>query len=175
MTGYDADLLVRGLDVVFCGLNPAATAAADGHNFSHRSNRFWTVLHLAGFTDELLRPEDERTLLDYGCGITAVVDRPTARAQAISAEEFRQERQPFDAKIRRYEPRMVAFLGKRALAEMTQTPNLSWGAQPQGFAGTSAWVLPNPSGLNRNFTLAALVAAYGELRSALGERTRGTC
>ncbi len=83
--GYEADLLAHGLDVVFCGLNPAATAAADGHNFSHRSNRFWTVLHLAGFTDTQLRPADERELLRYGCGISAVVQRPTARADAVSA------------------------------------------------------------------------------------------
>jgi len=167
VSSYESDLLTRGLDVVFCGLNPAASAAADGHNFSHRSNRFWAVLHLAGFTDERLRPADERRLLDYGCGITAVVDRPTARAQAISAEEFRRARPSFEAKIRRYEPRMVAFLGKRGLAEMTRTPNLSWGAQSHGFAGASAWVLPNPSGLNKNFTLTALVDAYRELRTAL--------
>jgi TDG/mug DNA glycosylase family protein len=30
-----------------------------------------------------------------------------------------------------------------------------------------AWILPNPSGLNRGFTLAALVTAYAELRMAL--------
>jgi hypothetical protein len=30
----------------------------------------------------------------------------------------------------------------------------------RGFAGTVAWILPNPSGLNRTFTLAALVKAY---------------
>jgi TDG/mug DNA glycosylase family protein len=31
-----------------------------------------------------------------------------------------------------------------------------------------AWVLPNPSGLNRNFTIDALVRAYAELRIASG-------
>ena len=59
--------------MIFCGLNPAASAAGSGHNFSHRNNRFWTVLQLAGFTDVRLRPQDERRLLEYGCGITAVV------------------------------------------------------------------------------------------------------
>jgi hypothetical protein len=77
---YEPDILAPGLEVVFCGVNPAATAAVDGHNFSNRSNRFWSVLHLAGFTDTRLRPEEERRLLDYGCGITAVVIRPTRRA-----------------------------------------------------------------------------------------------
>src|ERR1700704_5082107 len=56
---YQPDILARGLDVIFCGLNPAASAAGSGHNFSHRNNRFWTVLQLAGFTDVRLRPQDE--------------------------------------------------------------------------------------------------------------------
>jgi len=66
VTGNQADVLAEGLDVVFCGINPAATAVAAGHNFSHRNNRFWAVLHLAGFTDRQLRPDDEHQLLQFG-------------------------------------------------------------------------------------------------------------
>lgn len=47
---YEPDILAGDLDMIFCGLNPATTAATAGH-FPSRSNRFWTVLHLAGFTD----------------------------------------------------------------------------------------------------------------------------
>lgn len=167
MSDYDPDLLATGLDVIFCGINPASSAAADGHNFSNRSNRFWTVLYQAGFTDVRLRAEDERQLLGYGCGITAVVSRPTARANEIDVEEFLRARPTFEAKMRLYEPRVVAFLGKRAVSAMLTTPNIAWGRQPSTFAGATAWVLPNPSGLNRSFTLDALVRAYSELRRAL--------
>jgi TDG/mug DNA glycosylase family protein len=167
MSGYDPDVLGTGLDVIFCGINPASSAAADGHNFSSRSNRFWAVLHLAGFTDARLRPEDERRLLTYGCGITAVVARPTPTAAEIAADEFRRARPSFEAKMRRYQPRVVAFLGKRALSAMLSTPDISWGRQPLEFAGTTAWVLPNPSGLNRGFSLGALVRAYAELHAAV--------
>ena len=51
MNIHETDILAADLEVVFCGLNLATTAAAAGHNFSSRNNRFWTVLHLAGFTD----------------------------------------------------------------------------------------------------------------------------
>jgi TDG/mug DNA glycosylase family protein len=164
---YESDILGCGLDVVFCGVNPAATAVADGHNFSNRSNRFWPVLHLAGFTDVRLRPKDERRLLEYGCGITAVVSRPTKRADEVSPDEFRQARPDFEAKMRRYAPQVIAFLGKRALAAMVGRSDVEWGWYPHGFAEATAWVLPNPSGLNRSFTLDALVGAYAELRHAL--------
>ena len=168
MSSYESDILAKGLDVVFCGLNPASSAAIAGHNFSNRSNRFWRALHLAGFTDVRLAPEDERRLLGYGCGITAVVDRPTKKAAEVSPEEFRKARRGFEARMRHYAPRSIAFLGKRALSIMIGQPNLDWGRLPTEFAGTMAWVLPNPSGLNRAFTLDALVSAYAELRTALG-------
>lgn len=153
--------------MIFCGLNPALSAAVAGHNFSNGSNRFWTVLHLAGFTEVRLEPRDERRLLEYGCGISAVVGRPTRRAAEVSPKEFRRARRGFEARMRRYAPRAIAFLGKRALAAMIGRPDIGWGRLPMEFAGTMAWMLPNPSGLNRGFTLNALVSAYAELRVAL--------
>jgi TDG/mug DNA glycosylase family protein len=164
---YEPDILAKNLDVIFCGLNPASSASAAGHNFSHGSNRFWLVLHLAGFTNVRLRPQDERRLLEYGCGITAVVRRPTRRAHEVSSEEFRQARRGFEAKVRQYAPHSIAFLGKRAFSIMTDRPEVSWGRQPTEFAGRLSWVLPNPSGLNRSFTVDTLVSAYSELRLAL--------
>ena len=50
---------------------------------------------------------------------------------------------------------------------MIGQPVLDWGRLPREFAGTTAWILPNPSGLNRNFTLDALGAAYTEFRITL--------
>jgi len=35
------------------------------------------------------------------------------------------------------------------------------------FAGSAAWVLPNPSGRNRGYSLEDLVEAYGRLHNAL--------
>jgi TDG/mug DNA glycosylase family protein len=167
LKNYDSNILAEGLDVIFCGMNPALSAAAAGHNFSNRSNRFWSVLHLAGFTDVALQPQDERRLLDYRCGITAIVSRPTRRASEISPQEFKQARAAFEMTIKRYAPRAIAILGKRAFSSILGEPVLSWGRQQQRFAGALTWVLPNPSGLNRSFTRDALVASYSELRLAL--------
>ena len=167
MADYEPDILARGLDVVFCGINPALSAVAAGHNFSHRSNRFWPVLHLSGFTDVCLKPEDERRLLEYGYGITGVVRRPTAQAHEVSPEEFRQARLALEAKMRRNAPRCIAFLGKHAFSIMMGEPDVAWGPHRSEFVGALAWILPNPSGRNRSFTFDALVRAYSELRMAL--------
>jgi TDG/mug DNA glycosylase family protein len=68
----------------------------------------------------------------------------------------------------------VAFLGKRALAAMTRTPDIVWGPQSLRIGPSETWVLPNPSGLNRQFALSALVEAYRELRTTLSQDGRGT-
>lgn len=167
MTAYDPNILAEGLDVLFCGLNPGTSAVRSGHNFSAPSNRFWPVLHLAGFTPMRLRPEEERRLLEFRCGLTAVVERATRKADEVSSAEFRLAAAAFEDKIRRYRPRCVAFLGKRALSIISGGKDISWGRQPEAFACSMAWVLPNPSGLNRGYSTAALVEAYTELRVAL--------
>jgi TDG/mug DNA glycosylase family protein len=164
------DVLDGGLNAVFCGLNRPPNAAQPGRNFATPSNRFWSVLHLAGFTDTRLLPRDEQRLLAYGYGITAVVPRFTQRAEEVSPEEFRRCQPEFEARMRHFAPRAIAFLGKRAFAAMTQQTHVEWGRQALPFAGALSWVLPNPSGRNRSFTLDALVRAYTELRVSLEHR-----
>ncbi|MGF6573944.1 TDG/mug DNA glycosylase family protein [Paraburkholderia sp. GAS333] len=161
------DLLAPGLSVVFCGINPGVRAASSGHHFDGRGNRFWRVLHLAGFTSEQIRPENDRTILRYGYGLTTVVARPTAQAAELSREEIELAGETFRRKIERYAPRHVVFLGKMAISAMSGSRNIQWGPQADLFGGAHAWVVPNPSGLNRAFDLASLVTAYGEVRAAV--------
>ncbi len=66
MSDRREDILASNLRAIFCGINPATSAEASGHNFSSPTNRFWNVLYLAGFTDVRLDARDERRLLDYG-------------------------------------------------------------------------------------------------------------
>ena len=53
-----SDILAPGLRVVFCGINPGKSSAHTGFHFAHPGNRFWKVIHQAGFTDRQLRPEE---------------------------------------------------------------------------------------------------------------------
>ncbi|WP_233271976.1 G/U mismatch-specific DNA glycosylase [Paraburkholderia acidiphila] len=160
------DIIEPGLSILFCGINPGMRAAAAGHHFDGRGNRFWRVLHRAGYTKEAFRPENDRELLRYGFGLTTAVSRATARANELSRAEIRAAAAQFEQKIQRYAPRFVAFLGKMALAEMSGKRDIEWGSQSSRFGGARVWVLPNPSGLNRAFSLDALVDAYRELRIA---------
>jgi len=163
------DVLAPGLAIVFCGINPGARAATAHHNFVGRSNRFWRVIHRAGFTTEQIAAEQDRLLLAYGCGLTAVVPRATRRASELSSDELLLGRQALRRKMEHYVPRTVAFLGKAAYSAITGGRDLSWGAQPETLAGAAVWVAPNPSGLNRRFSFEDLLEAYGALRLAVGK------
>jgi TDG/mug DNA glycosylase family protein len=160
------DIIAGRLNVLFCGINPGMTAAATGHHFAGRSNRFWRVLHLAGFTPEEISPQEDRTILKYGCGVTTVVKRPTASADQLSPKEFISAAAEFERKIARYAPRFVAFLGKAAYSALSGQRELAWGLQPTRMKGAAIWVLPNPSGRNRAFNLDSLVDAYRRLHTA---------
>ena len=163
MTDELPDIIAAGLKVLFCGINPGMTAAATGHHFAGRNNRFWRVIHLAGFTAEEISPQEDRAILRYGCGVTAVVKRPTARADQLSPEEFIAAAAEFEQKIARHAPRFVAFLGKAAYAGLSGQRDTAWGLQPTRMKSASIWVLPNPSGRNLAFDLDRLVEAYRQL------------
>jgi len=157
------DLIARDLHVIFCGINPGLKSAADGHHFSGRSNRFWRVLHLAGFTPYELKAVDDTTILDFGYGLTTAVERATARADELSNEEFQHSIEAFKSKMIHFRPKHIAFLGKPAYIAFTGKKHISWGLQSEDFCGAKAWVLPNPSGLNRGFSLNDLVHHYGAM------------
>lgn len=160
------DILAPNLDVLFCGINPGKSSAHSGFHFAHPGNRFWKVIHLAGFTHRQLRPEEEQLLLETGCGITMLVERPTVQANELAALELREGGARLQDKVMHFRPRALAVLGKDAYKRAFGQNKAEWGRQP-GLAGeTQIWVLPNPSGLNRS-SLEALVAAYRQLYLAL--------
>jgi double-stranded uracil-DNA glycosylase len=161
------DVLAPDLRVLFSGINPGLWSAAVGHHFARPGNRFWKALHLAGFTDRLLAPDEEPELLRRGLGITNLVDRATATAAALTPEELRAGAHRLAAKLHSTHPQVVAVLGVGAYRTAFAKPKATVGPQPDPIGGARAWVLPNPSGLNAHYQLPALAEAFAELRRSL--------
>lgn len=161
------DIIAPDLRVVFCGINPGLSSAHQGFHFANPTNRFWKVIHLAGFTQRQLAPQDEKHLLDTGCGITALVSRPTVTAAEVTREELRAGGEALEEKILSYQPQSIAILGKQAYTQAFGIRKVDWGRQEKTIGYTQIWVLPNPSGLSR-ITVDELVASYRVLNEALG-------
>ncbi|WP_091349981.1 G/U mismatch-specific DNA glycosylase [Micromonospora rhizosphaerae] len=160
------DLIAPGLDVLFVGINPGLWSAATGRHFARPGNRFWPALHRGGFTPRQLPPSEQEELLRYGLGITNLVDRASARADELTAEELVAGAESLTAKVERYRPRWVAVVGVTAYRIGFARPKAGFGPQPELLGGARLWVLPNPSGLNAHFTPETLGAAFAELHAA---------
>jgi TDG/mug DNA glycosylase family protein len=161
------DVIGTDLKVLFCGINPGLYSAAVGHHFARPGNRFWPTLYLSGFTPRLLVPEEERSLLPLGLGITNIVDRASAAADELTVQEVRAGGRRLRRKLRRYRPQVLAVLGVGAYRTAFERSGAKPGLQPEAIGGTAVWVLPNPSGLNAHYRLDQLVAMFAELRRAV--------
>lgn len=153
--------------MLFVGINPGLYTAWTGHHFARPGNRFWPALHVAGFSKKALRPSEQAELLSDGYGITNLVNRATSTAAEVEAAEFVKGRKRLAAKVRKYRPKVVAFLGVGAYCQGFGLKNAAVGRQPGFFEGAEVWVLPNPSGLNANYQLPELVNLFRALRRDL--------
>jgi TDG/mug DNA glycosylase family protein len=158
------DLAAKDLIVLFAGINPGLYTAAIGHHFGRPGNRFWPALHGGGFTPRLFSPFEESLLLDLNFGITNVVERATARADELTSDELRAGGRRLEAKVKRWRPTVVAFVGIGPYRVVSGNKDARVGLQDKPFGGSRAWVLPNPSGLNAHYQPAVLAELFGELR-----------
>ncbi len=161
------DIIAPDLHVLFCGINPSLYSAAVGHHFARPGNRFWRSLHAAGFTDRLLAPFEDGDLLQFGYGLTNIVDRATARADELDAEELVTGQRQLTVKMQHYRPQFLAVLGISAYRTAFNRPKAVMGRQDESLDSAIVWVLPNPSGLNAHYQLEDLKRVYRELLVAI--------
>ncbi len=172
------DLVGPGPRLVFVGINPGLWTAAVQTPFARPGNRFWPALLLAGIVDRRIDPatgftdDDRAYLLARGLANTNLVNRATARADELTADELRAGRTRLEAFVARHRPRVVAVAGVTAYRTAFGEPKARTGEQPHGLGPPEAlarlWVVPNPSGLNAHDTVATLAQAYAEPARAAG-------
>lgn len=170
------------LDIVFVGINPSLYAVSAGHYFARPQNRFWPAFSASRLSQRMrhslgvdrLVAEHDVLLPDYGFGLTDLVRRPTAQAGHLKPAEFRQAAPDLRARLEAVSPKLVCFHGMMSFRPFLRhglgckDRGVSWGEQPQRFAGAPLWVIPNPSPANATYRLADLVGWYDRLHEALG-------
>jgi double-stranded uracil-DNA glycosylase len=167
------DVVGPGLGVLFCGINPGGLSGQLGQHFARPGNRFWKALHGAGFTDRLLGPSEQWTLLDYGVGITNLVPRTSRAASEVSSTELRRGATELAEKVAYLAPSCVAVLGLQAYRTAFGRPAGVIGRQSETIGGASTlWALPNPSGLQARYQLPEMIDLFAELRVGAGMRDR---
>jgi double-stranded uracil-DNA glycosylase len=168
------DVVGPGVRLLFVGVNPSPRSSAVHAPFSHRSNRFWRALEVAGILDREidtrngLSDVDRADILARGVGITSLVRRATRRAADLPTSELVAGARDLDLRVAALQPTVVAVLGITAYRAAFRAPGSLPGRQSEGIGGAELWVVPNPSGLNAHATLQHIADSYAAAADAAG-------
>jgi len=140
------DILEPNLKVVFCGTAVGDKSAQVGAYYGGRGNSFWSTLAKVGLTPHRLDAEEFRTLPRFGIGLTDLAKAIHGPDKKVPASEF--DTKAFQLKIEKFNPRVVAFNGKRA-AKIFLGHHVQYGLQNETIGKSTMFVLPSTSGAAR--------------------------
>ena len=140
------DVLGPGLRLVICGSAAGAVSAARGAYYAGPGNKFWRILAETGLTPRRLDPCEFRDVLGFGIGLTDIVK--TASGSDAMLPRDANDVLGFIARMRRVQPRMVAFNGKRAASVFygRHGRDIAYGPGIAVADFPPVWVLPSTSG-----------------------------
>ena len=140
------DQLDTNLRVVFVGTAAGHRSANIGAYYAHPGNRFWSTLHDVGLTARRYQPHEFQELLKLGIGFTDLCKASAGNDHQISVDRFDLER--FEATIRRYRPKSIAFTSKKAYSLFLGRPTkeIKLGQQNAKPDFPTIFVLSSPSG-----------------------------
>lgn len=160
------DVLADGLLVVFCGINPGRVSAAAAAHFANPRNDFWRLLHAAGFTPRLLRPDEQFDVLGFGIGLTNAALRTTKGSGDLRRADFRESAERLTRIADDLRPGWIAFVGKEAYrGSFGERPEL--GVQDRRLGATRLFVLPSTSPANAAVPYAERLRWFRTLRRLL--------
>lgn len=91
------DVLIENLDVVFCGTAKGKASAKKGYYYAGPNNKFYGILHKAGFTSHVLSPAECYGINTFKIGLTDLV-----HVQAGNDNEINSANYEVDAFIKKW-------------------------------------------------------------------------
>ena len=140
------DQLQENLRLVFVGTAASTRSADVGHYYAHPSNRFWRTIYQVGLTPRRYEPREFPALLELGIGFTDLCK--SGAGMDHQALAFPVDIPAFREKIRRYQPKTIAFTSKRAASLFYGRPTkaVTLGRQSPSEDFPEIFVLASPSG-----------------------------
>jgi TDG/mug DNA glycosylase family protein len=146
------DVVVDHPRLLLVGINPGLRSGALGHHFAGRGNPFWRLLHASRLTPVLIDYSEDQRLAEFGIALTNLCPRTTRTAAELTRAEIARGRTALAAKIARWRPAVVAFVGVSLYAMFFgRAAGGGPGAKPDVISCARVFVVPNPSGLNASY------------------------
>ena len=138
------DVLSHDLKIIFCGTAVGNQSATSGAYYANPGNKFWSILYQTGLTPTRLTPSDYLSLLDYGLGLTDLVNSKHGVDKMLRSDDF--DRDGLSRKILRFSPRVLCFNGKKAAQIFLEKKHIDFGYQEKVIGRTKIFVAPSTSG-----------------------------
>jgi TDG/mug DNA glycosylase family protein len=163
------DVLSPGLDIVFCGTAAGAVSARKRAYYAGPGNAFWPTLVAVGLTPVAVAPHEFATLTRWRMGFTDLAKEVAGSDSMLGKRHFDVGR--LTAMVLEYQPRIVAFTGKRAAIEFVGHA-VGYGLLAECIGETRFFVLPSPSGAARRHWNVDRWRELSRLRAALADAGR---
>ena len=134
------DVLKPNLKIVFCGMAAGNRSAELKAYYAGVANKFWKALFISRLTYKLSPPDFEQ-LPDYGIGLTDLIKDKAGNDSDVSATI--DDIQKLNEKIQYYQPKFLAFVGKKAAKIVLGHTSVEYGMQWQMIGQTKIFVLPS--------------------------------
>jgi double-stranded uracil-DNA glycosylase len=147
------DVLKENLDVVFCGTAKGEASARLGYYYAGPGNKFYGILHDAGFTPHKLKPSDCYGINQYKIGLTDLVHTEFGNDDEISDDSY--DVSGFIEKMKLFKPKYIAFNSKKGASFVFGykgiTNLIDYGFQDKMIGSSKIFVLPSTSGSARRY------------------------
>ena len=143
------DVLDYNLRIVFCGSAVGNRSAALGAYYAGPGNRFWPVLYETRLTSHQINPQLYATVIKFGIGLTDIAKNASGADSDLP--KGADDRDDLERKITHFQPRTLAFNGKRAGAAYLGLKSVKFGLQPSMRGNTEIFILPSTSGAAKAF------------------------
>ena len=138
------------LTIIFCGMAAGKISAKVGGYYADTGNKFWEVLDGIGFTKKI-KSCNYKKILDDHIGLTDLVKNQSGVDSEIIVKEKDIEKyiNELKKKLKKWNPKILAFNGKEPAKIFLNKNQLSWGKQnKKQIDSPEIWVLPSTSRLN---------------------------
>jgi len=159
------DHLRAGLNLVIVGINPGLQSGASGHHYAFRGNHFWPLLYESGLLPEPLTFAEDHRVLEFGIGLTNLVDRTSREASELSRAEMEAGAANLRAKLLRCRPRIVCFNGMGIYAAFSGKKTVPLGLQEDRLEEMLLFVVPSSSGRTAAYQRDVKLQCYRDLKA----------
>lgn len=136
------DVLKPNLKIVFCGMAVGNKSAQLAAYYAGVGNKFWKTLFEVGLTPDKLDSSEFHKLSTFDIGLTDLIKAEFGNDAAVTSK--RQDIQNLKSKIQLYQPRILAFNGKKS-AEFFLGHKVDYSFQNEQIGNTKIFVLPSTS------------------------------